>query len=57
MKNPTPACVPCCPSGTDDSSVHGLVNVLLVGIFGLLNVVFLQRKKGKRSGCVHSEDN
>lgn len=51
-----PERVPCCPSGTDDGNVHGLIIVLLVGLFGQWNVVFLQGKKGKQGGNVHSED-
>lgn len=38
-------CLPCCPSGTDCGNVRRLVIVLLVGLCGLQNVVFLQVKK------------
>lgn len=56
MENLTPKCVRCCPSSTNDANVHGLLIVLLVRLFGLLNVVFLQGKKGKQGGNVPSED-
>lgn len=44
-EEPAPGCVPCCPTSTDDGNVHGLVIVLLVGLFNLLNVVFSRGKK------------
>lgn len=48
MKNPTPDCVPCCPTSTNDGNVHDLVIVLLVGLFSLLNVVFSREKKKEK---------
>lgn len=43
MENPVSECLPCCPGGTDCGSVHRLV-IVLVGLFGLQSVVFLQVK-------------